>query len=505
MLAKLKPVHMDEYDRPICLPKTRSDAVKFITEWMSNDSGDRKKVLWLYGMAGSGKSTLSTTIAELVRNLQRLGGFFFFNRDVPERNAATLIRTLAYQLAQFDTQIASAMSSIVESNTNIAAMPLDFQFANLLSDNAMTDVKWSRGTILLVIDALDEAGSEKDRRALLHALSNGFRSLPPFVQIIITSRQETDIEHAFASHPFVESYNIDGDTSATTQDILEFLRHRLAEIRSTNKYLPFESDWPNDDRIRALGNNADGSFIWASTACLYIDSHDPRLRLDELIIPSSSHASPFISFANLDRLYHTGLSSAGIWADHAFCSDSRDILGMVLCARIPLSCDAIDALLTLPRPCLQSISRLRCFLRGGETEPIRILHPSFHDYLIGRCNGEPWFINIEQHNESLAFRCMELLKCNLRENICGLTLPHPVEDETLSEALSYACKFWVEHVCHISCITDTIGEQILQFLNVHLLHWIEAMSLIRSHGRTIRLLEELLDWLRVCFPSCDPN
>jgi hypothetical protein len=100
---------------------------------------------------------------------------------------------------------------------------------------------------------------------------------------------------------------------------------------------------------------------------------------------------------------------------------------------------------------------------------------------------------------------MELLNRNLRENICGLTLPHAVGDQTLSEALSYACRFWVEHVSHISCITDTIGEQILQFLDVHLLHWIEAMALLKRHGRTIRLLEDLLDWLRVCFPSCHLN
>ena len=491
---------MDEYDRPKCLPKTRYEVVKFITQWISNEPGG-KNVLWLYGMAGSGKSTLSTTIAEILRNVRRLGAFFFFNRDIPERNAATLIRTLAHQLALFDPRLGSELSRVVESNPNIAAMPLDFQFANLLSDKAMSPSTWSHGTIVLIIDALDEAGSEKDRRTLLHALSNGFRALPPFIRVIITSRQEADIENTLASHQSVESYNIDNDLSATMQDIFAFFQHRLAEIRLTNKYLPFESDWPSYEKVCALRDCADGSFIWASTACLYIDSHDPRLRLDELTTRSEQSSS--VSFTNLDKLYRTGLSSAGAWADHAFCSDSRDILGMILCARIPLSCAAIDTLLTLPRPCLQTICRLRCFLRGGETEAIRILHPSFHDYLTSRSHGDPWFVDLEQHNENLAFHCIELLHCNLRENICGLTLPYPVEGETLPEPLTYACKFWVEHISHISRITDKIGERVLQFLERHLMHWIEAMALLKSHGRTIRLLHHLLDWLRVCYSPSD--
>ena len=315
----------------------------------------------------------------------------------------------------------------------------------------------------------------------------------------MASRQEADIEHTFASHPSVYSYNIDTDSSVAKQDILQFLRHRLAEIRSVNKYLPFDSDWPSDGKVRALGECADGLFVWASTACLYIDSHDPRLRLDELTTQTSVYTSS-APFTNLDRLYHTGLLSAGTWADPAFCSDCCDIFGAILCARIPLRCTAIDSLLALPRPCLQSISRLRCVLRGGETDAIRVLHPSFHDYLSSRCRGEAWFIDLEQHNENLAICCIKLLDKSLRENILELTLPHLVQKETLPESMSYACRFWIEHVCKISRIADNIGVQILDFLTVHLLHWIEAMAIIKSHGNTIQLLEDLLNWLRVSHP-----
>jgi hypothetical protein len=38
-------------------------------------------------------------------------------------------------------------------------------------------------------------------------------------------------------------------------------------------------------------------------------------------------------------------------------------------------------------------------------------------------------------------------------------------------------------------------------LGRHLLHWMEVLAVLKSHGNTIRLLQNLLDWLRVCHPN----
>ena len=491
---------MNEYNRDPCLPKTRLDILKFIMERIADGSSDGQRVLWLYGLAGSGKSTLSTTIARMMRELHCLGAFFFFDRDIPERNTATLITTLAYQLADFDARIGAEVSRVVESNPNIADMPFDFQFANLLSAKALQAVEWSGAPVVLVIDALDECGSEMERKKLLQALSKGFQDLPPFIRVIVTSRQESDIQRALTS-PAVHPYHLNIDSAASRDDISEFLRHRLNEIRTTNEYLRLGSNWPGDDKINALAKRAAGLFVWASTACLYIESHAPDRRLNELITQQSVDTSSQ-PFANLDRLYKTGLQFAGRWTEPSFRSDCCSVLGAILCARIPLSCSMIDSLLPLDQPCLQSISQLGCVLRWSDTEPIRILHPSFHDYLSSRCREELWFIDLEKHNEKLAVHCLNLLDSEngLRENICGLTLSHPVENETLPEAVSYACKFWVEHICLISDATGNIGDQIYAFLCRHLLHWIEALAILKRHDITIRSLQSLLKWLSVRHP-----
>ena len=421
--------------------------------WIADDSIEAKKVLWVYGLAGTGKSTLSTTIAQIMSSLHRLGAFFFFNRDIQQRDSGTLIRTLAYQLAKFDDCFGAVISRLVTENSSITIMPLEFQFENLLF-NTLKSVEWSGGPIVLIIDALDECGREADRKDLMQALSNGFSDLPSFIRIILVSRPESDIQHALGSHSHVRPYHLDTDSVTNKDDILQYIRHRLGEIRKNNGRLG--DHWPGEDKISSLANRAGGLFIWASTACLYIESYAPNRRLSELLDkqPEGSSSGPF---AHLDSLYETGLKSADLWHDALFRSDCCNTLGAILCARAPLSCSVIDALLEpQDTSSWESVSRLGCVLHISETQPIRILHPSFHDYLSERCRDKPWSINLEHHNKELALLCIKLLDKELRENICDMTLPYLSQKRIIPEAISYACVFWIEHVCLISTIEDDV-------------------------------------------------
>ena len=497
----LKPEDMDGFNRTPCLENTRCNVINDVMQWIADDSKEAKKVLWVHGLAGTGKSTLSNTIAGMMDNLHRLGAFFFFNRDIPQRNFSTLLRTIAYRLAMFDARFGDAISQVVANHDNIAEMRLEAQFENLLSANALESVKWSGGPIVLIIDALEECGSEADRKILMPVLSKGFSNLPSFIRILVVSRQEPDIQRALGSHLHLRPYPLNIDSATNKDDISEYIRHRLEEIRITDGYLG--DDWPGDDKISSLVKGAGGLFVWASTACLYIESGYPGRRLSELIEkqPDGDSSGPF---AQLDGLYKTGLQSAGLWNDRLLRSDCCNILGAILCARVPLSCPVIDTLLALPQdtPSLKSVSRLRCVLDVSETQQIRILHPSFHDYLSERCRGEPWSIDLEYHNKELALRCIDLLDKELRENICDMTLPYLSRKKTLPDAISYACQFWIEHICLVSDVTDDILNRIYDFLAKHLLHWMEAMAILDLHDHTIQLIEKLMKWLRVCTPIC---
>jgi hypothetical protein len=113
---------------------------------------------------------------------------------------------LAYRLAQFDARIGAEVSRIVESIPGIAERHLNFQWASLLSSEALRSVECSGGPIILVIDALDECENETGRKVLMETLSKGFSDLPPFIRIIVVSREEPDIQRVLGSHSTVYQY-----------------------------------------------------------------------------------------------------------------------------------------------------------------------------------------------------------------------------------------------------------------------------------------------------------
>jgi len=133
-LKKLEPAKMDPSRRTECLERTRTDVLTFITDWAS-DLGQAQNVLLLHGLAGSGKSTIATTVANRFREQGRLGAFLFFDRRVTERSDPTIVvRTLAYQIGSFYPQIGTFLSAAIDDTPTILLSPIAFQFHKLLVD-----------------------------------------------------------------------------------------------------------------------------------------------------------------------------------------------------------------------------------------------------------------------------------------------------------------------------------------------------------------------------------
>ncbi|KAF8313544.1 uncharacterized protein EI90DRAFT_550887 [Cantharellus anzutake] len=143
-------------------------------------------------------------------------------------------------------------------------------------------------------------------------------------------------------------------------------------------------------------------------------------------------------------------------------------MGAILVAQQPLSVRAWDAILS---PLLKSsihhtLAELAPLLLGVREpdEPIRILHQSFHDFLIDRTEPESsalhrYLVDTKRENIRVALHCVE----TLNEDLCRLDglgliqkLPEkvelsPIPPETLAEHFRYACWHvqltrWVE-VC----------------------------------------------------------
>ncbi|KAJ7653551.1 hypothetical protein DFH06DRAFT_1474728 [Mycena polygramma] len=166
-LKTLDPVPMNAGSRPTCLQGTRVQLLDEISDWLMAPE-KTSSVLWVSGVAGSGKSTIATTISVSFHELQRLGAFMFFDRNNTQHSRPdSVIRTLAHLLARSNPHIASAIHAVLERDAAVVDTPLQTQFETLLLKPLWDVEHLIQGPILIVIDALDECGDPASRKNLL--------------------------------------------------------------------------------------------------------------------------------------------------------------------------------------------------------------------------------------------------------------------------------------------------------------------------------------------------
>jgi hypothetical protein len=504
---------MNASDHVGCLPGTRVDLLKSIEDW-TKDTSSQQSVLWLHGLAGAGKTTISITIADRLRAARRACAFLLFERGVTERNDPDLvIRTIAYQMASCGHYPCGKITAAIERSPNISSLAPLVQFQRLIAEPLAWDTQKTAGNsregkgkkggtgshnmpAVVLLDALDECGDPRARQHLLAILAKETAGLGSVLRFIVTSRAEynSDIRNAFENQVHIIPCELDITSDVNTMDILLYSWHHAKETRNANQYPRLPADWPGEHVIQELGTRASGLFLWAATAWAFVNSYYPQQRLEMLL-----HGyAPYIAETTLDALYRIVLESAGAWQDENFVHGFRLILGTVIALKDPLSSTAIDRLLDLPsdQPSLHTISRLGCVLSQSPT--VRVLHLSFADFLCNRarCGRDIWFFDAVAHNQHIAMRCLQILNGTLRRNICNLTLSADMDTEVLPEEIAYACAHWIDHICEIKNGFPFGLFHLETFLNQHLLHWFEAMSILKSRNTTTQL-NNLSAWLAV--------
>ncbi|KAJ7107903.1 WD40-repeat-containing domain protein [Mycena epipterygia] len=467
-LKKLNPVDMNATLHALCLPGTRREILDDITAWVTVPSKSAN-VLWLSGVAGSGKSSISTTISESFRAVDRLGAFLFFDRnDSSKSHPSAVIRTIAYKLALSNQHIGSAISDVIHRDPAVVDAPIRTQFKALLLDPLVSAEQHMQGPILIILDALDECGDPRSRAALLSLLSTEFRKLPSLFHYESASR-------------FLEM-GLDTGVPSSTGDVDLFIRHEMEDIQQRHSLGP---TWPEERHIRALVTLSGGLFIWAATAIRFVNDYRPDRRLNILVAQDSTEKF------NLDDLYATALRNSGPWyTDPTFVQDARVVLACVILGRVPMTDETMDMILYTGRENSADVLKyLGCVVQWSHGKEARTLHASFADYLTdpNRSGGRPWSINPKTDHRSLTLGCLRILNSDLKFNICGLEDSHvlnaDVPDisrrvaEMISPQLAYSSCFWFNHVQE-TLIDDTILEATHGLLHYKFLYWLEALSLL---------------------------
>jgi hypothetical protein len=292
---------------PTCLPDTRVGLLRQIYNWM--DGNNERSIFWLNGLAGTGKSTIARTIAYDCFQQGRLGASFFFPKGGGDiGHAGKFFATIALQLAEESQYRRRCIYDAMKINKNIATQSFSNQWRQLIVGPLS---KLGRGYLpfsyVFVIDAMDECESDEDIKLILRLLAEAQSLKKVRLRVFLTSRPDTPVRIGFHQisedeHQDIVLHRI--SSSVVNQDISVFLTHNLQLIGRENS---LQNDWPGETAIGQLVNNACGLFIWASTACRFIQNGKIRRiiknRLITILETGSSVAESTGPEKQLDQIY----------------------------------------------------------------------------------------------------------------------------------------------------------------------------------------------------------
>lgn len=489
---------------PICLEGTRVDILEQIQDWGEGHSNDY--IFWLNGMAGTGKSTIARTIAHHFHEKGRLGASFFFSRSEKGlSNASALCTTLAIQLSEVLPSLKPYICAYIREHSNIGEQSWLEQWTHLVLHPLMMLEKSMLSSLVLVIvlDALDECESSNQTIHPVFQLITDLRDLQILqFRILITSRPEENIRLGFGkvAHRRLILDQVHPDNIKA--DISTFFCHELKKIR---EYRSLTNDWPGQDCMDKLVQKAGLLFIFASTACRFL-SASPFPEKNLLRILQDNSASS-LATEELDKMYMMILRSLIVPGHEEDNEDItrlfRQIIGSVVTLFEEQAEITLAKLLVLPLAEIRQILQpLRSVLNIPEdgNSPIQLFHLSFRDYILNekRCSILSFHIGKREAHENMFTKCIDLMSKRLRRDLCDLGQPGILIDEVekkrikdcLPPDVQYACRYWIPHLKE-SKVALSDNNKVFPFLQKHLLHWLEAMSLMRQTSEGVIAISSL--------------
>ncbi|KAI9059856.1 WD40 repeat-like protein, partial [Trametes sanguinea] len=484
-------------------------------------------ILWIYALAGAGKTTVAETVAAWCHERDCLGSSFFCARDGDRSDVQCIVQNIASDLAHYCPEFREALLAAVRENPHIRTASVSQQVKVLLAEPIQAanakGASWKRRVI--VVDALDECKDETAESTFLQALSLCIKELAPLM-FIITSRPVPNITRGFR---FLEEMRRrtqelpldEVPSELTARDITAFLRKRFEDIG--RRFASAGPNWVAEEEIERVSQLAERLFIYAATVVSFVEAKNvahPRQQLDVLLRSTHGRSmkahseAPDAALDALYGLYEQVLRSAFGEPSIPLQARLRRVLGTIVLAEERLSPMGLSSLLGEDLGIVMDIiNELRAVLsfssERGTHSSIRIIHLSFADFLVdpNHCKSPQFLVTPVIQHTFIALQCLELMQQALKHDICEVCPEHahllnheiPGLTEKLTThipaALQYASQYWMRHL-----VRAEIGEELLaaleKFCNTHLIHWLEILSLLGCMDGAIESLRSTQLYLK---------
>ncbi len=290
------------------------------------------------------------------------------------------------------------MDSILRDNSLKNTSDILQQWKEMILKPAQRLSEGMAGPIVIVIDALDESGTEESRNLLLRILAgklndqgNHISKLPSHIRILVTSRTLSDICTALNSVEHVQQKSMGSvPRESSDRDIFNFISQELSDVEEIK-----------DQDASALTCASDGLFEWARLACEFIkrvnDAGDTaRERFDAVVTSNKDERVEL-----LDSIYQMTLKA--IFPEESKMPRStrlsrfRSVMAQIIGTAEPLPLASLRSMrcyfahINLRKIDVDVIVKPLGALLSGTTDSasIRPLHASFPEFLLGLDTGAP--------------------------------------------------------------------------------------------------------------------
>jgi hypothetical protein len=189
--------------------------------------------LWLHGIPGCGKTTLSSTILEDVlqhcnNDSGKVVAYFYFDfNDVQKQNPELMLCSLICQLSQQCIKIPASLDTLFSSCDSGQRQPSIHELVEV-----MQQMIQDFPHVYIVLDALDECSERTELTDILETIAAWrLKNL----HVLVTSRRERDIESSLET--FIDQQNVIClQSELVDRDIQKYVQQRLSDDKKLGKW-----------------------------------------------------------------------------------------------------------------------------------------------------------------------------------------------------------------------------------------------------------------------------